>query len=92
MQVATLSVLRRSTSYPRRSPVRLLSRAAMSIPRIALNDGNQIPWLGFGTGTALYQKDAETSVRTAIECGVVHLDGAQMYGNEESLGAAIAAS
>ncbi|KZT70126.1 Aldo/keto reductase [Daedalea quercina L-15889] len=59
---------------------------------IALNDGKKIPWLGFGTGTALYSKDAENAVRQAIETGVVHLDGAQVYNNEESLGAGIVAS
>ncbi|CCM04591.1 uncharacterized protein FIBRA_06772 [Fibroporia radiculosa] len=68
------------------------SRAAMSSPTLTLNDGNTIPWLGFGTGTALYGKDAENAVRTAIDNGVIHLDGAQVYRNEESLGAAIAAS
>ncbi|KAI0364363.1 Aldo/keto reductase [Pilatotrama ljubarskyi] len=59
---------------------------------IPLNDGNRIPWLGFGTGTALLRKDASEAIRNAIEHGVVHLDGAQLYGNEESLGAGIAAS
>ena len=92
MYTTLRTLLRRSTSQPHRSPTRLLSRSIMSIPRITLNDGNQIPWLGFGTGTALYQKDAQAQVATALACGVVHLDGAQIYGNEDSLGAAIAAS
>ncbi|PIL23988.1 transporter [Ganoderma sinense ZZ0214-1] len=64
----------------------------MSQRTIKLNDGREIPWLGFGTGTALYGKDAETSVSNAIAKGFVHLDGAQMYQNEDSLGKAIAAS
>ncbi|KAM5535169.1 hypothetical protein V8D89_011105 [Ganoderma adspersum] len=64
----------------------------MSQRTIKLNDGREIPWLGFGTGTALYGKDAETSVSNAIANGFVHLDGAQMYQNEDSLGKAIAAS
>ncbi|RDB21552.1 NAD/NADP-dependent indole-3-acetaldehyde reductase [Hypsizygus marmoreus] len=59
---------------------------------ITLNDGNHVPWLAFGTGTALYRRDAEDSVRTAIENGITHLDGAQMYDNEDSLGAGIRAS
>ncbi|KAG2020024.1 aldo-keto reductase, variant 2 [Coprinopsis cinerea AmutBmut pab1-1] len=59
---------------------------------VKLNDGNQIPWLGFGTGTALYNKDATDNVRLALDNGVVHLDGAQVYGNEESIGAAIKAT
>ncbi len=59
---------------------------------ITLNDGKQIPWLGFGTGTALYGKDAASFVQVAISNGVTHLDGAQLYGNEDTLGAGIAAS
>ncbi|KAA1469441.1 Aldo/keto reductase [Dentipellis sp. KUC8613] len=59
---------------------------------IKLNDGNTIPWLGFGTGTALYTKDAEDIVAAAIKAGFTHLDGAQVYGNEDSLGKGIIAS
>lgn len=57
-----------------------------------LNDGTHIPWLGFGTGTALYGRDASNSVRVAIENGITLLDGAQWYSNEDSLGAGIKAS
>ena len=63
--------------------------APLTIP---LNDGKQIPWLGFGTGTALFGKDAANSVRVAIENGIIHLDGAQLYRNEDSLGEGIAAA
>ncbi|KAI0064548.1 Aldo/keto reductase [Artomyces pyxidatus] len=59
---------------------------------IKLNDGTTIPWLGFGTGTALYGKDAEAIVAAAIKAGLTHLDGAQVYGNEDSLGAGIVLS
>ena len=58
----------------------------------ALNDGSRIPCLAFGTGTALYGKDATDFVRIAIENNVTHLDGAQMYNNEDTLGAGIKAS
>lgn len=61
----------------------------MASLKFPLNDGNSIPWLAFGTGTALYQKDAVKEVLTAISTGIIHLDGAQMYGNEDSLGEAI---
>ncbi|KAI0748112.1 Aldo/keto reductase [Daedaleopsis nitida] len=81
--MGALSLLRRfSSTLPR-------TMAPLTIP---LNDGKQIPWLGFGTGTALYQKDAEAAVRVAIANGITHLDGAQMYQNEESLGKAIVSS
>ena len=62
---------------------------AKSLP---LNDGSQIPQLAYGTGSALYQKDAADLVRMAIENNFTHLDGAQMYNNEETLGAGIKAS
>jgi len=64
----------------------------MSTLTIPLNDGNHVPWLAFGTGTALYSKDATKSVLAAISTGFVHLDGAQMYANEESLGDALVQS
>jgi diketogulonate reductase-like aldo/keto reductase len=57
-----------------------------------LNDGSKIPWLAFGTGTALSYKDATESVRVAIENNITHLDCAQWYNNEEGLGAGIKAS
>ncbi|KAK7693472.1 hypothetical protein QCA50_003040 [Cerrena zonata] len=57
-----------------------------------LNDGNKFPWLAFGTGTALYNKEAKDAVIQAIKHGVTHLDGAQVYGNEESIGDAIVES
>jgi len=57
-----------------------------------LNTGATIPWLGFGTGTALYGRDATNLVSLAIKNKVTHLDGAQMYNNEDTLGAGIKAS
>lgn len=56
---------------------------------ITLNNGKQIPWIGFGTGTALFMKDANEAATLALETGFIHLDGAQMYRNEDSLGKAI---
>ncbi|PCH37783.1 Aldo/keto reductase [Wolfiporia cocos MD-104 SS10] len=63
--------------------------APLTIP---LNDGTSIPWLGFGTGTVHYQKDASGTLTTALAHGIHHLDTAQVYGNEDSLAPAIAAS
>ncbi|KAI6165620.1 NADP-dependent oxidoreductase domain-containing protein [Pisolithus thermaeus] len=56
---------------------------------IRLNDGNQLPWIAFGTGSALYGHDATESVRRALDNGFTHIDTAQRYGNEESVGRAI---
>ena len=63
----------------------------MSIPRLTLNDGRTIPQWGFGT----FQVDpaeTESVVGQALEAGYRHIDTAQMYGNEEGVGKAIAAS
>ncbi|KAL1846357.1 hypothetical protein Plec18167_007962 [Paecilomyces lecythidis] len=67
-----------------------------SIPTVKLNDGTEIPALGYGTGTAWYKKgggginrDIVEAVKTAIKLGYNHLDGAEVYGNEEELGLAI---
>ncbi|KAI9446139.1 Aldo/keto reductase [Lactarius indigo] len=62
----------------------------MANTRVKLNDNTTIPLLAFGTGTVLYGKDAENMVAAAINSGFTHLDGAQIYRNEESLGAGIA--
>ncbi|KAI0038079.1 Aldo/keto reductase [Auriscalpium vulgare] len=77
-------------------PLRRLSSsqgnpAVVSAP-VKLNDGTSIPWLGFGTGSALFGRNAELMVEAALRAGITHLDGAQAYSNEESLGAGIVAS
>lgn len=62
-----------------------------SVPTVTLNNGVQIPQLGFGTWQ-VSSADAEKLVAHALEAGYRHIDTAQMYGNEEGVGAAIAAS
>jgi diketogulonate reductase-like aldo/keto reductase len=57
----------------------------MAISTLTLNDGNQAPWIAFGTGTALFKQDAQNAVQTAIASGFTHIDGAQIYGNEDSI-------
>ncbi|KAF7363603.1 Aldo-ket-red domain-containing protein [Mycena sanguinolenta] len=64
----------------------------MSVPTIKLNDGSEVPVIAIGTGTALFGRDCANAIQLAIECGVTHLDGAQAYGNEASLGAGIKAA
>jgi len=59
---------------------------------ITLNDGTQIPSIAYGTGTALFGRDCANAVRLAIDTGFTHLDGAQAYANEDSLGAGIQAA
>lgn len=59
---------------------------------ISLNDSTSVPWIAFGTGTALYGQDVADAVKTAVDGGFTHLDGAQIYLNEDSLGKGIADS
>jgi len=63
----------------------------MTVPSIDLNDGRSIPQLGFGVFQVKPDSTAET-VSAALEAGYRHLDTAQMYGNEEGVGKAIADS
>jgi 2,5-diketo-D-gluconate reductase A len=56
-----------------------------NVPAIALNDGSQIPLLGFG----VYQvKPDETAgaVKLALDIGYRHIDTAEMYQNEKGVG------
>ena len=61
------------------------------VPRIQLNDGNSIPQLGFGV-FKVDPKQTERIVTEALEIGYRHIDTARIYGNEEGVGRAIAAS
>ena len=54
------------------------------IPLIDLNDGNQIPQLGFGVFQILPIETA-SAVREALELGYRHIDTAEMYGNESEV-------
>ena len=63
----------------------------MDLPqRFPLNDGNDVPAVGFGT----FQGDAGNSkvqeaVKLALQLGYRHIDGASAYGNEREIGNAI---
>ncbi|WP_314175305.1 aldo/keto reductase [Streptomyces winkii] len=60
-------------------------------PRIALNNGVDIPQLGFGVFQVPADETA-AAVGTALEAGYRSIDTAAVYGNEEGVGRAIAAS
>ncbi|KAI5466926.1 NADP-dependent oxidoreductase domain-containing protein [Mariannaea sp. PMI_226] len=72
----------------------------LNLPHIKFNDGNEIPTLAYGLGTARYKSDPSAPLddelieltKRAIQIGYRHLDGAEVYGNEAELGAAIKAS
>jgi len=63
----------------------------MTIPLLTLNDGHTIPQLGFGV-FKVDPAQTERIVSDALEAGYRHIDTAAIYGNEEGVGRAIAAS
>src|SRR3954469_206849 len=62
-----------------------------SLPTIQLNDGHEIPQLGFGVFQIPPEQTAE-AVSEALRVGYRHIDTAEMYGNERGVGEAIRAS
>jgi diketogulonate reductase-like aldo/keto reductase len=54
-----------------------------------LADGNRIPVLGLGVWQVPAGEETENSVRWALELGYRHIDTAQAYGNEDSVGRAL---
>ena len=54
-----------------------------------LNDGRRIPNLAFGTGSALKRQDVTAQVLAALKAGFTHIDTAQAYRNEQTVGKAL---
>ena len=69
------------TSFNRRETVMSNTRT--------LADGNEMPLLGLGVWQVSEGEETENSVRWALEIGYRHVDTAQAYGNEESVGRAL---
>src|SRR6185312_3703423 len=63
----------------------------MTVPTITLNDGFEIPQLGFGV-FLVDPDEAERIGSDALEVGYRHIDTAAIYRTEEGVGRAIAAS
>jgi 2,5-diketo-D-gluconate reductase A len=61
------------------------------VPAVELNNGVRIPQFGFGV-FQIPPEDTAQAVRTALEAGYRHIDTAQMYRNEEGVGAGVAES
>ncbi len=59
---------------------------------ITLNNGIEMPLVGFGTYQITDAAECERSAVSAIEAGYRLIDTAQNYGNERSVGAAVRAS
>jgi 2,5-diketo-D-gluconate reductase A len=51
-----------------------------------LSDGSEMPLLGLGVWQVKEGREAEDAVRWALELGYRHIDTAQAYGNERSVG------
>jgi len=60
-----------------------------TVPTVKLNNGVEMPILGFGVFQVPDPAECERSVRDAIDVGYRLLDTAASYGNEEAVGAAI---
>ena len=68
-----------------------MSGGADAVPSVALNDENTMPVLGLGVAE-LSDDETERAVSAALEIGYRLIDTAAVYGNEEAVGRAIAAS
>jgi diketogulonate reductase-like aldo/keto reductase len=68
---------------------RLLATMPDSAPLRQLADGAEIPVLGLGVWQVPDGPECENAVRWALELGYRHIDTAQAYGNEGSVGRAL---
>ncbi len=58
--------------------------------KIILNNGTEIPEIGFGTWQTT--ESVQKTVKAALDAGYTHIDTADIYGNEAEIGEAIAES
>ncbi|MDQ1572710.1 MAG: 2,5-diketo-D-gluconate reductase, partial [Actinomycetota bacterium] len=61
------------------------------MPNITLNNGVEIPQLGFGV-FQIEPAETEKATLDALEVGYRHIDTAEMYGNEKEVGLAVRGS
>lgn len=59
-----------------------------SVPTVKLNNGVEIPQLGFGV-FQIKPEDTRAATLEALKVGYRHIDTAEMYGNEREVGEAI---
>lgn len=62
-----------------------------SVPTVALNNGVQIPQLGFGV-FQVPDEETTAAVASALEAGYRSIDTAAIYGNESGVGKALSAA
>ncbi|GAB1510640.1 aldo/keto reductase [Actinophytocola sp. KF-1] len=63
----------------------------MAVPNITLNNGVEMPQLGFGV-FQVPDDETEAAVTAALDAGYRSIDTAKIYGNEEGVAAALAKS
>jgi len=68
-----------------------MSTTANQVPNVRLNDGNEIPQLGFGVFQVPPPETVETTLH-ALSAGYRHIDTAAAYRNEAEVGQALRAS
>jgi 2,5-diketo-D-gluconate reductase A len=68
-----------------------MNTVQMTVPSLRLHDGIEIPRLGFGV-FQVPPEETQGTVELALEAGYRHIDTAAAYGNEQEVGAALAAS
>jgi 2,5-diketo-D-gluconate reductase A len=68
-----------------------MSTSTSKVPTVRLNDGEEIPQLGFGVFEVPPRDTAEVATR-ALLAGYRHIDTAAAYGNEAAVGQAVHAS
>ena len=65
--------------------------SADEVPNLTLHDGVEMPQLGFGV-FQIPPEETQEKVEEALSVGYRHVDTAAIYGNEEGVGAAVAAT
>ena len=64
----------------------------MKVTSLEMNNGKQIPQVGFGLWQVKDETECIKVIQEALKAGYRHFDTAQIYGNEEFVGKAIASS
>ena len=67
----------------------MLDKSVIGGEQRTLADGTRIPVLGLGVWQVPDGAECERAVRWALEAGYRHIDTAQAYGNEGSVGQAL---
>jgi 2,5-diketo-D-gluconate reductase A len=68
-----------------------MTTSTSNVPTVRLNDGEEIPQLGFGV-FQVPPKDTAQAATLALQAGYRHIDTAAAYGNEAGVGQAVHAA